>query len=93
MAIVPALRWRKWGCGRPYRQAFFVPEQLCGNAAPAQPFLCRGTLFPFAAQKNVPAHFFVFDKKGCKLRRGSSSPDARSKIQRSKVEILAVTPL
>ncbi len=27
------------------------------------------------------------------IRRGSSSPDARSKIQRSKVEILAVTPL
>jgi hypothetical protein len=64
MVILPALRWRKWGCGRPYRKAFFVPEQLCRNAAPAQPFLCRITLFPFATQKNVPAHFFVFDKKG-----------------------------
>ena len=29
-------------------------------------FLCHGTLFPFAAQKNVPAHFFVFDKKAPK---------------------------
>jgi hypothetical protein len=37
-----------------------VPEQLCRNAVPAQLFLCRGTLFSFAAQKTVPARFFVF---------------------------------
>ena len=26
-------------------------------------FLCHGTLFPFAAQKNVPAHFFVASRE------------------------------
>jgi hypothetical protein len=44
---------------------------LCWNSCAAMLrrhglFLCRGTLFPFGAQKNVPAHFFVFDKNGPK---------------------------
>jgi len=38
---------------------------LCRNSCAAMLrrhslFLCRGTLVPFAAQKNAPARFFVF---------------------------------
>ncbi len=61
MAILPALRWRKWGCGRPYRQAFFVPEQLlCRNAAPARPFFVpRHTLSVCDTKKRAGTLFRV----------------------------------
>jgi hypothetical protein len=58
MAILLALRWRKWGCGRPYRQAFFVPEQLCRNAAPAQPFFVPRHTFSICGTKKRAGTLF-----------------------------------
>ncbi len=43
-----------------------------------------------------PSYVYVFHlhaQRNHSLRGGSSSPDARSKIQRSNIGILAVTPL
>ena len=40
MAILPALRWRKWGFGRPSRQAFFCAGTVVPQCCAGMAFFC-----------------------------------------------------